>query len=486
MIKTRSGTILQNPSLIKWLIYLINTLSNLLINFDHGIIPAATMEIKEYLNIDDVKLGFLGSIVYIGLTIGSIASSYSFQKIITKRLICISIIFLVFSLYLFLLTKNFILLCLSRFLVGFFQVFLVVYFPVWVDVNIREKQNNIYKFKQTQKKKWDNAFLLQIFSLLTCCLLLFFFKEQDLDIQCVTIQKQNISLQEEKLIQEEDDNQSKFEFQQNKKENTYFQNLMLLWENKVYVYTMLTLTALYFVVTGIQFWMSDYMRIVLKIDQALVYTSFSIISLTAPAFGVIIGGIALHQAGGYNGKYVLSICMLNGVCASMCAIPIPFQKDFSIVVTLLWFLMFFEAAMIPAIMGLMLSSVQKKLRAFCNSTAQLFYNLLGYLPAPFLYGLINKISRSEASINGMIFLMAWSFWGVIGLYFAKIYRDQEIQEEEIIIGQYEYQMTEKNLQLMHIKNKIKQQFNYKNTCILFFIIHIIYNIQSVQNNGKRI
>jgi hypothetical protein len=35
---------------------------------------------------------------------------------------------------------------------------------------------------------------------------------------------------------------------------------------------------------------------------------------------------------------------------------------------------------------------------------------------------------------GMVFLMAWSFWGIIGLYFAKIYRDREIEEEEIIIG----------------------------------------------------
>ncbi len=43
----------------------------------------------------------------------------------------------------------------------------------------------------------------------------------------------------------------------------------------------------------------------------------------------------------------------------------------------------------PAVMGLMISSVPKKLRAFANSTASLFHNLLGYLPAPFIYGLAN-------------------------------------------------------------------------------------------------
>jgi hypothetical protein len=81
--------------------------------------------------------------------------------------------------------------------------------------------------------------------------------------------------------------------------------------------------------------------------------------------------------------------MLNGIFASLCAIPIPFSNSFQIVVILLWFLLFFGGGLMPAVMGLMISSVPKKLRAFANSTASLFHNLLGYLPAPFIYGLAN-------------------------------------------------------------------------------------------------
>ena len=43
---------------------------NLLINIDHGVIPAATTNLKDDLSLDNSYLGLLGSIVYFGLTIG--------------------------------------------------------------------------------------------------------------------------------------------------------------------------------------------------------------------------------------------------------------------------------------------------------------------------------------------------------------------------------------------------------------------------------
>lgn len=44
---------------------------NYLINIDHGTIPASTLNLKSDLGLDNVALGFLGSIVYLGLTFGN-------------------------------------------------------------------------------------------------------------------------------------------------------------------------------------------------------------------------------------------------------------------------------------------------------------------------------------------------------------------------------------------------------------------------------
>lgn len=45
---------------------------NIVANFDHGTIPAATEEIRVKLNIDDEKVGLLGTLVYVGNLIGNL------------------------------------------------------------------------------------------------------------------------------------------------------------------------------------------------------------------------------------------------------------------------------------------------------------------------------------------------------------------------------------------------------------------------------
>ena len=66
----------------------------------------------------------------------------------------------------------------------------------------------------------------------------------------------------------------------------------------------------------------------------------------------------------------------------------------------------------------MISAVPRDYRAFANSAAQTFANLFGYLPSPFLYGMIIKYSGGPKSRWGMGLLMYWSFWGLIGLALA--------------------------------------------------------------------
>jgi len=55
---------------IRYLIFFILVLTNLIMNMDHGTIPAATLEIKQDLKIDNDVLGVFGSLVYLGNLIG--------------------------------------------------------------------------------------------------------------------------------------------------------------------------------------------------------------------------------------------------------------------------------------------------------------------------------------------------------------------------------------------------------------------------------
>jgi MFS family permease len=65
-------------------------------------------------------IGLLGSLVYVGLTIGSVVSSWVFDKINPKYILSIALLLNIASLIIFPLTNYFYLLVISRTLVGFF------------------------------------------------------------------------------------------------------------------------------------------------------------------------------------------------------------------------------------------------------------------------------------------------------------------------------------------------------------------------------
>lgn len=55
---------------VRWFIFCILVLVTVMINMDHGTIPAATEEIKESLNLGNDDLGYFGSLVFLGNIIG--------------------------------------------------------------------------------------------------------------------------------------------------------------------------------------------------------------------------------------------------------------------------------------------------------------------------------------------------------------------------------------------------------------------------------
>ena len=78
---------------------------NLLINFDHGVMPAGAVEMKKDLNLNNIEYGWLGSVVFIGLTIGSIAASFTYQKCNSKCVLIFVLILNALSLFVFTTTS---------------------------------------------------------------------------------------------------------------------------------------------------------------------------------------------------------------------------------------------------------------------------------------------------------------------------------------------------------------------------------------------
>ena len=85
----------------------------------------------------------------------------------------------------------------------------------------------------------------------------------------------------------------------------------------------------------------------------------------------------------------------------------------------------------------MISSVPRKYRAFGNSTAQIFLNLLGFLPSPFLYGLICELTGGRDSRWGMVLIMFWSIAGLGTISVAYLHdkhkRERKTDSDQIVM-----------------------------------------------------
>lgn len=104
------------------MIFVLLFFINILINIDHGAIPAATTILKRDLSIDNVSLGIIGSLVYLGLVLGALSASLIFQSYSSKWVISVSLILSCLFLYIFTVVGSVFMLAVSRIGCGFFQV----------------------------------------------------------------------------------------------------------------------------------------------------------------------------------------------------------------------------------------------------------------------------------------------------------------------------------------------------------------------------
>lgn len=204
------------------------------------------------------------------------------------------------------------------------------------------------------------------------------------------------------------------------------------------------LTALYFVVTGVQFWGTSYMLIVLKAPQALVNLMFVACAASGPTLGVLVGGAVVDRFGGYRGtanrvtalrlvtvagmihhNLALSV-MYIGLAALFCAAVASVFHNFYLFVGALWFILFFGGSVLPCCSGILVSIVPRKQRPISSSLCLLTFNLFGYFMSVVLSGLLMQFvdmyypscdilcSRSL----GFRLVLLWSFWSFLFLYLA--------------------------------------------------------------------
>lgn len=138
---------------------------------------------------------------------------------------------------------------------------------------------------------------------------------------------ENVDFVNKRLLQKLDKNVNNEEepsggFKKEKRSIT--QDLKDMATNKAFLFLCIASSGLFFVVTGVQYWLPDYLQQVLNVDPHTVNIYFSTTSLSAPVSGVIVSGIVIQQFGGYNTVKAQKTIVIIGVLAVISALPVPF------------------------------------------------------------------------------------------------------------------------------------------------------------------
>ena len=378
--------------------------ANLLVNMDHGSIPAITTDISSYFSLSKSELGALGSQVFVGTTVGGILAGFTYQKLNAKYIQVLMMLLTAFFMLVFPYTFGWwVYLC--RFVTGFCQAFLTVYYTVWIDLFSPPSASTIwitilqltapigiitgYTLTSLVGENWTYSFYIQGALYIPCALFLMLFPNR-----MITCAEKKDGLLEETG-------------------ESIWLSLRSLIMNPIYVCSFLCLSTLYFTVSGVQFWGSNYLETAFNMSEATLVPVYAAIAFSAPTLGVAFGGFLCHKIGGYRDSKAPGLCLICMGIALLSDLPAPWATTWWLFVILVWFTFFFGGAVVPVITGIMVHSLSNKVKKLGVPIAVVLSNCLGYLPAPVVYGYVCDVTGVPSS--GMLVALYWSALGILFL-----------------------------------------------------------------------
>ncbi|CAK4629645.1 hypothetical protein LEN26_009066 [Aphanomyces euteiches] len=246
------------------------------------------------------------------------------------------------------------------------------------------------------------------------------------------------------LDEEEDEDDDEVEDDAHLDDLDIVQSFIVLLTRPLFTLIVLGLSAIYFVVTGVQFWSTIYLQKNFDASVVIVNGLFVVVAGTGPIWGVFFGGALIDRAGGYMGlrqrAKALGICVGLGFVAFALGVVTTFLPSLYLQATSLWLLLFFGGAILPSCTGIFISATPIQLRSLASSISVMVFNLLGYALAPALTGsfmeLIHNYHEDPTSYwfgcdeacmyrVGFRCCLAWSVWSLLAMLAAYMVAKQQ-------------------------------------------------------------
>ena len=417
------------------IVFILYLVSNILISMDHGSIPASINELRQLTSYDQ-SIGLFGSLVYLGNIFGSMIFFSYINTFNRKILLLISLLGNSVCLFTFVVIENIPFLFFNRVLVGMLQAYITIYMPVWCNqYGLKSQRNYMIALIQLVSPVgiflgyfiasicindqiyggWKFAFLVQAFLILILSIFFVFVPNNFFSKYYYSVGETN---EEEKIIKKSEE--EVISANQNEDLN-YLEKIKVLMNYKVFIYSVISMSILIYIITGVQYWVTDYLDAILGIkSQKDRLFLFTVACFTAPVLGVLIGTELKNRYCQQNMRKSLLFCSLLGIGASISSIPVPITLSLFYFIIFMWLVLFFGAGIVPVLTSIIINAVPEEHMASANSISNFLTNALGYLPAPYIYGILSDIS-GDLGVLGMKVTMWISVPGMIFLCLATYY-----------------------------------------------------------------
>ena len=429
-------------------------------NISSGLLSSATKEIKKSLKMNDAKFGMFGTANGFGRVIGSTLFGMYNLKYSRKWIQTANVGFHALFLLIFKLTNNGNILICMRGLTGFTQMPPSIYCCVWIDQYgisaFKTVQITTVQLFQTTGKcigyfltmffgldNWKEGFLLEavyLFFCSFCCLI----SSEDYFSRTLypkhTIRKINSknNYTDKNDINENKKNRISYTIYMDKEiynnesqKNTFFEDLLILSCDHLYLISMLSRCILHGLNTCLHFWLGDFIRNVVKEDNQLKVTiSYSIICFAGPFGGIIANAILKSCIGGYETRKSSWPLVFLQIIASILSVGIGFMRS-TITVSIMTILyLIFNSSALPLVQGILISCVDPELSATGFAIASILTQSVFSGATPFLYGVINDRFKHKYPWLAMVSVMSLQFFAVPLLILLAILRNKKFDEEE--------------------------------------------------------
>ena len=216
--------------------------------------------------------------------------------------------------------------------------------------------------------------------------------EKESESNLEIIEKNN---KKEKLIYDYDTNSE----EENKifKSLSFLSKLKIVLLNECFMFSSLSRASLFFIFKIIHVFLKKYSF------EALHYTNeitffyyYSLTTILAPSLGSLIGGAICNKfLGGYESKNSIWVILFFGTAAVIFVSLARISKEFGYLIIYIFGYFFSVSAFLPTISGYIINSLHKELKGFGSSFDSLITNVLGKLPSPIIYGIINDKHKKE-------------------------------------------------------------------------------------------